>query len=113
MMRFVSKGILLYLVLISFYLYPNSYEASASGMSYERLQKIAPTLNELYLKTGKFPGFISAVARKGKVVHYETLGFADIETGESLKRDSLFRIYSMSKPITGVALMILLEEGKV
>ena len=112
-MRFVSKGILLYLVLISFYFYPNSYEASASGMSYERLQKIAPTLNELYLKTGKFPGFISAVARKGKVVHYETLGFADIETGESLKRDSLFRIYSMSKPITGVALMILLEEGKV
>ena len=113
MMRFVSKGILLYLVLISFYLYPNSYEASASGMTYERLQKIAPTLNELYLKTGKFPGFISAVARKGKVVHYETLGFADIETGESLKRDSLFRIYSMSKPITGVALMILLEEGKL
>jgi len=63
MMRFVSKGILLYLILISFYLYPNSYEASASGMSYERLQKIAPTLNELYLKTGKFPGFISAVFR--------------------------------------------------
>ena len=90
----------------------NSYEASASGMSYERLQKIAPTLNEQYLKTGKFPGFISAVARKGKVVHYETLGFADIETGESLKRDSLFRIYSMSKAITSIAIMQLLEKSK-
>jgi CubicO group peptidase (beta-lactamase class C family) len=82
-------------------------------MSYERLQKIAPSLNDLYLKNGKFPGFVSAVARKGKVVHYETIGFADMETGESLKKDSLFRIYSMSKPITGVALMILLEEGKL
>ncbi|MDC1251693.1 beta-lactamase family protein, partial [Gammaproteobacteria bacterium] len=79
----------------------------------ERLQKIAPSLNDLYLKNGKFPGFVSAVARKGKVVHYETIGFADLETGESLKKDSLFRIYSMSKPITGVALMILLEEGKL
>ena len=46
-------------------------------------------------------------------MHYETIGFADLETGESLKKDSLFRIYSMSKPITGVALMILLEEGKL
>jgi CubicO group peptidase (beta-lactamase class C family) len=91
----------------------NSYEASVSGMSNERLQKIAPSLNDLYLKNGKFPGFVSAVARKGKVVHYETIGFADLETGESLKKDSLFRIYSMSKPITGVALMILLEEGKL
>jgi CubicO group peptidase (beta-lactamase class C family) len=91
----------------------NSYEDSVSGMSNERLQKIAPTLNDLYLKNGKFPGFVSAVARKGKVVHYETIGFADLETGESLKKDSLFRIYSMSKPITGVALMILLEEGKL
>jgi CubicO group peptidase (beta-lactamase class C family) len=91
----------------------DTYEKSVSGMSYERLQKIAPSLNDLYLKNGKFPGFVSAVARKGKVVHYETIGFADMETGESLKKDSLFRIYSMSKPITGVALMILLEEGKL
>ena len=113
MIRLIFKGILFYLTFLSFSLFSNSYEASASGMSHERLQKIAPTLNDLYLKNGKFPGFVSAVARKGKVVHYETLGFADVETGESLKRDSLFRIYSMSKPITGVALMVLLEEGKV
>ena len=76
-------------------------------------KKLPLVLNDLYLKNGKFPGFVSAVARKGKVVHYETIGFADLETGESLKKDSLFRIYSMSKPITGVALMILLEEGKL
>ena len=110
---FKSKWIFFSLILFSLYLTSDTYEKSVSGMSYERLQKIAPSLNDLYLKNGKFPGFVSAVARKGKVVHYETIGFADMETGESLKKDSLFRIYSMSKPITGVALMILLEEGKL
>ena len=110
---FKSKWIFFSLIFFSLSVASNSYEASVSGMSNERLQKIAPTLNDLYLKNGKFPGFVSAVARKGKVVHYETIGFADLETGESLKKDSLFRIYSMSKPITGVALMILLEEGKL
>ena len=110
---FKSKWIFFSLILFSLSLASDSYEKSVSGMSYERLQKIAPNLNDLYLKNGKFPGFVSAVARKGKVVHYETIGFADMETGESLKKDSLFRIYSMSKPITGVALMILLEEGKL
>ena len=110
---FKSKWIFFSLILFSLSLASESYDKSVSGMSYERLQKIAPSLNDLYLKNGKFPGFVSAVARKGKVVHYETIGFADMETGESLKKDSLFRIYSMSKPITGVALMILLEEGKL
>ena len=110
---FKSKWIFFSLILFSLSLASDSYEKSVTGMSYERLQKIAPSLNDLYLKNGKFPGFVSAVARKGKVVHYETIGFADMETGESLKKDSLFRIYSMSKPITGVALMILLEEGKL
>ena len=113
MFGFNFKGIFFCLIFFSISLFSNSYEASVSGMSHERLQKIAPTLSDLYLKNGKFPGFVYAVARKGKVVHYETVGFADVETGESLKKDSLFRIYSMSKPITGVALMILLEEGKV
>ena len=75
--------------LFSLSIFASSYEADQANMSYERLQKIAPTLSELYLKKGKFPGFISAVARKGKVVHYETIGFADVETGEILKKDSL------------------------
>ncbi|MDC3124970.1 beta-lactamase family protein [Gammaproteobacteria bacterium] len=109
-----SKSIFFFVLsLFSLSIVTSSYEADQANMSYERLQKIAPTLSELYLKKGKFPGFVSAVARKGKVVHYETIGFADVETGEKLKKDSLFRIYSMSKPVTGVALMILLEEGKV
>ena len=98
--------------ILSFSIFPNSYEASQVGISKERLNKIVPILDE-NIKAGRFPGFISAVARKGKVVHFETQGFSDLEKQIPLQKDSLFRIYSMSKPITGVALMILLEEGKV
>ena len=97
---------------LSLSLFPSSYEASQVGISKERLDKISPVLEE-NIKAGRFPGFISAVARKGKVVHFETQGYSDLEKQIPLQKDSLFRIYSMSKPITGVALMILLEEGKV
>ena len=107
-----KKLIVISSLFFSLSIFSSSYEASQAGMSHERLEKIAPTLAE-QIKEGRFPGFITAVARKGRVVHFETQGFADIEKQIPLQRDSLFRIYSMSKPITGVALMILIEEGKV
>ena len=107
-----KKLIIILSFIYSISVFSSSYEASQAGMSYERLEKIAPTLSE-HIKEGRFPGFITAVARKGRVVHFETQGFSDIERQIPLQKDSLFRIYSMSKPITGVALMILIEEGKV
>jgi CubicO group peptidase (beta-lactamase class C family) len=110
---FKSKWILLLLFsALSLAASASAYEANQVGVSKERLNKIAPVLEE-NIKAGRFPGFITAVARKGKVVHFETQGFSDVEKQIPLQKDSLFRIYSMSKPITGVALMILLEEGKV
>ena len=110
---FKSKWILLLLFsALSLAATASAYEANQVGVSKERLNKIAPVLEE-NIKAGRFPGFITAVARKGKVVHFETQGFSDVEKQIPLQKDSLFRIYSMSKPITGVALMILLEEGKV
>ena len=110
---FKSKWIFLFIFsTLTIYADASSYEASQVGISKDRLEKIAPVLDQS-LKAGRFPGFITAVARKGKVVHFETQGYADVEKQIPLQKDSLFRIYSMSKPITGVALMILLEEGKV
>ena len=110
---FKSKWILLLIFsALSLVATASAYEANQAGVSKERLNKIAPVLEE-NIKAGRFPGFITAVARKGKVVHFETQGFSDVEKQIPLQKDSLFRIYSMSKPITGVALMILLEEGKV
>ena len=107
-----KKLIVISSLVFSLSIFSSSYEASQAGMSHERLEKIAPTLAE-QIKEGRFPGFITAVARKGRVVHFETQGYSDVEKQIPLQRDSLFRIYSMSKPITGVALMILIEEGKV
>ena len=109
--RFV-KFTFVFIALSSTSLWSGPYEAEQAGMSQERLDRIAPALSK-YVTTGRIPGLITAVARKGKVVHFETQGFSDVENSIPLKRDSLFRIYSMSKPITGVALMILIEEGKV
>ena len=110
---FKTKWILLLIFsALSLSVVSSSYEANQVGVSKERLDKIAPVLEE-NIKAGRFPGFITAVARKGKVVHFETQGYSDVEKQIPLQKDSLFRIYSMSKPVTGVALMILLEEGKV
>ncbi|HLG12240.1 MAG TPA: serine hydrolase domain-containing protein [Dehalococcoidia bacterium] len=64
-----------------------------------------------YVDAGKFPGAISMVQRRGKVVHFETYGQSDREAGKPVERDTIFRIYSMTKPIVSVGLMTLYEEG--
>ena len=81
------------------------------GMSTERLTRITG-LARRYVDEGKLAGSVTMVARHGKVVHYEAVGKRNLETGAPMTRDTLFRIYSMSKPITAVAAMILYEEGK-
>ncbi|HEX5008514.1 MAG TPA: serine hydrolase domain-containing protein, partial [Hyphomonadaceae bacterium] len=62
--------------------------------------------------SGRVAGMTTLLARHGKIVDFKTYGKASLETGEPIKEDTIFRIYSMSKPITGVAMMILFEEGK-
>ncbi len=81
------------------------------GLSSERLQRINQLI-ERKIKEEKLVGAITLVARRGKVVHLAVAGQADAEASKSLKADAIFRIYSMSKPITTVAAMMLLEEGK-
>ena len=65
------------------------------------------------INKGNFPGFVTLVYKNGKVIFSDSRGFADIDDSIALTADSLFRIYSMTKPITGTALMILVEQGKV
>ena len=83
------------------------------GFSSERLARIAPFLTERYIDTGKLPCAQVQVWRRGKLAYDTTLGLADRERGTPLKADSLFRIYSMTKPVTSVAFMMLVEEGLV
>lgn len=81
------------------------------GMSSERLERIRPAMQE-YIDEGLVPGTVTLVARHGKVVHFEAQGFMDAEKTKPMQKDAIFRIASMTKPITSVALMMLWEEGK-
>lgn len=80
------------------------------GMSSERLARIAPAMQQ-YIDDQLVPGVITMVARKGKVVHFESQGYMDVDSGKAMRPDAIFRIASMTKPITSVALMMLWEEG--
>jgi len=85
----------------------------AVGLSSERLKRIETFIQDKYIASGKLPCALTQVWRRGQLAYTSVLGSADIERGKALKADSLFRIYSMTKPITSVAFMMLVEEGKV
>lgn len=82
----------------------------AVGFSQSRLDRIRPVMQR-YIDRGEIAGILTLVARRGQVVHCETVGMADIEAGRPMRTDTLFRIYSMTKPITSVAVLMLMEEG--
>src|SRR3977135_1349551 len=76
------------------------------GMSSERLARLGPAL-KAQIATDGFPGAVMLVARKGKVVYFETVGQRDPATGAPMTKDAIFRLYSMTKPLTSAAAMIL------
>ena len=82
------------------------------GFSAEKLEEISPVLQE-YVDKGQLPGFLTVIARKGKIAHFETIGMRDVENKKPVEPDTIFRIYSMSKPITSVAVMVLYDEGRL
>ena len=81
------------------------------GLSQERLDRITAAMESSVAK-GHLAGAIGVVARKGRIAYWETVGMADREAGKPMADDTIFRIYSMTKPIVGVALMTLYEEGR-
>ena len=81
------------------------------GMSAERLERIT-AMTQRYVDEKKLAGVATLVARRGKIVHFEVVGQRGAEDDRPLTKDALFRIYSMTKPITAVAAMMLYEEGK-
>jgi CubicO group peptidase (beta-lactamase class C family) len=85
--------------------------SDAVGMSSTRLARIAPMM-ESYVTERGVAGISTMVSRRGEVVHAEQFGFQDKEAGVALAPDTIFRIYSMTKPIVSTALMLLHEEGR-
>jgi len=85
--------------------------ACRAGFSAERIERIAAHLNKNYIDSGKIAGCQVLVARRGQLAYYKSLGLMDRERGKPMREDTIFRIYSMTKPITAVALMQLYERG--
>ena len=82
------------------------------GLSSERLQRIREMVMRR-VEARELSGAVTIVARRGRVVHYEAHGLMDIDSKKPMTKDALFRLASSTKPITAVAVLILLEEGKL
>lgn len=82
------------------------------GMSSEKLASVKPAVQAL-VDDEKIAGATVVVARKGKIAFFETFGMMDKEAGKPMAKDTILRFYSMTKPITSVAVMMLYEEGKI
>ena len=87
-------------------------EPGKVGLSAERLQRIASVL-KADVEKGRLPGAVVAVARKGQLAYYETVGFLDAARKVAMPRDAIFSLASMSKPMTSIAIMMLIEEGRL
>jgi CubicO group peptidase (beta-lactamase class C family) len=85
--------------------------AESVGMSTERLNRLDAAIKRL-VDDKQVAGLVTLVERHGKVVQFNATGQLDVRTANTMQKDSIFRIYSMTKPITGVAMMMLYEEGK-
>lgn len=82
------------------------------GVSSAKLAQMQAAAQQM-VNEEQVAGIVAMVARRGKVCHFEACGSRDVEAGESMQRDTIVRIYSMSKPITSVAVMMLCEQGDV
>lgn len=87
-------------------------EPETVGVSSARLARIIPALNA-QIEAGQLPGAVVAIARRGQLIFHEAVGHLGPERSAPMPRDALFAIASMTKPITGVAGLLLLEEGRI
>src|SRR3954470_4480087 len=87
--------------------------ASSVGLSAQRLARLDDVMKRRYVDSGHLPGILTMVYRRGELAHTGMAGHMDLERNKPMREDAIFRIYSMSKPITSVALMMLAEEGLI
>ena len=82
------------------------------GLSAKRLERIGEMIQRA-VDADQISGAVTVVARRGHVAHFEAHGLMDIEADAPMQKDTIFPIASMTKPVTGVAILMLVEEGKV
>ena len=91
---------------------PQATSPEEVGLSKERLERISAWL-KADIDKKVIPGAVVMVLRKGKIAYYEAFGYQDREKNIPMARNSIFRLYSMTKPFTSLAIMMLAEEGKI
>ncbi|MFS8609432.1 MAG: beta-lactamase family protein [Gammaproteobacteria bacterium] len=103
---------LLVLVTASYGYAAEVVEPESVGLSSERLERIGE-LMERHIEAGSFSGAVTLVARHGKIAHLEAHGLMDIDAKTPMRTDAIFRLASMTKPVTAVAVLMLVEEGRI
>jgi len=86
--------------------------ASKAGLDAERLARIPKRMNE-FVQNHYLAGIVTLVARHGVVAELDAVGWQDVERKKPMARDSIFQVMSMTKPVTGIGIMLLYEEGKL
>ncbi len=107
-----NRAVLFLTVGLIFATRPGIGEATKAGMDTARLERIAPRMRS-FVDKGAVAGTVTLIQRHGQIVHLEAAGFQDLDGKKPMKADSIFEIMSMTKPVTSVAIMMLVEEGKV
>jgi CubicO group peptidase (beta-lactamase class C family) len=103
----------LFLILIgAFSASQSSGQPESAGFSEKRLQRIHAMVQR-HIESNQYRGAVTLVARRGQIAHFEAHGQMDIESKRTMRKDALFHLASMTKPVTAVAILILVEEGKV
>src|SRR2546422_7206643 len=111
MMRIVSL-LMLFSVACASNLLAQTAKPEDVGLSSERLKRIHDLI-ERRIETRDIAGAVTLVARKGRIAHFEAQGLMDSETNKPMTKDAIMRIASMTKPVIGVAILMMIEEGKV
>jgi CubicO group peptidase (beta-lactamase class C family) len=83
------------------------------GFAPDRLARVSQTIKTCYVESGLIPGALTLIWRRGEIALLGLSGVTDLERGTAMREDAIFRIYSMTKPVTSVAILMLLEEGKL
>jgi CubicO group peptidase (beta-lactamase class C family) len=86
---------------------------SSAGLSTARLARLDRLMSTRYVETGRLPGILTQIYRRGTLAHTGMAGHLDLERGKPMREDAIFRIYSMTKPLTAVALLMLMEQGLI
>lgn len=101
------------LVIVALLISPTLAEAQTrAGLDLERLRAMTTQLDS-FVKQGKMAGAVTVVARRGQVVSLQAVGYHDLESRKPMRVDSIFDIRSVTKPITAIAIMMLMEDGKL